>query len=671
MRENGLPPEQDREEKLSGEEKESSLQEVLIVPPGLISKVIQFESHYNEAKKTREPIMILGSSGVGKTLFLHLFEVLFREDKKSNAIIRTVNCSHFSGDPNMTQSRFFGLVKGAFPGADSGIEGLFASLDGGAVFLEDIGELPLETQAILLTFIETGEFYKVGKNIPEKKVNVQIVGTTKRAKEDMCEDVLHRFFPFHVPPLCERREDVLFYLHEAFPDLVSSLTPWEVLSLLAYNWPGNVREVLRVGHLLERRENLTKYLPFGNVGSGTVSDPERIFTLDEKDTGLDASKIPSLYQELEESGVNVDLLETILNRYRVGINYNNFENKPFADLKTSKIETEQRWNERFSTPLRAFSTKAAFPPFNEAFRGYGLFCSLFLQDMNANKNALDVWEGSSTEFFFPIECLPEELQREVSSLMKSILEHLSGISFLESAEVPIDYLERTKYFADLFNVHPSNLFLSNIMRSLLLQNDKELFDSFFDLLSKEPTKLECPDSLQKTEEDGNINDVEPSKKPLAKPIYFRATPPFRLFIESQRMVDLNRETIWFHDKFELRLHLILTKLFTKVAEDGNLFLRFLPKIAVARFWSDDHSLEDKEEIDRQVDNFCRYAERFFKKYGVHWTSIFRRRRRIGIQLGKDWHSSSPIIYGKQQRMPLTSPKRRDGKWVQTSKSSDE
>ena len=145
----------------SDQENESLLFEnPLIIPPGLGRSLLDFEAHYHVTGK--EPILILGATGVGKSLFLNLSKIYFKEECKKKKAVRPIveaNCAHFAGgasDLNVTRSELFGHSKGAFTGAAGEKIGLVEVADGGLLILEELGELPLEVQAMLLTFIETG-----------------------------------------------------------------------------------------------------------------------------------------------------------------------------------------------------------------------------------------------------------------------------------------------------------------------------------------------------------------------------------------------------------------------------------------------------------------------------------------------------------------------------------
>lgn len=139
---NGLEPPD------SGYQQDKSLppKDPLIIPPGLNRTVMDFNAHYNVAGK--EPILILGSTGVGKSLFLHLSIELFKKANKKKKVMRPIveaNCAHFAGgasDLNMTRSELFGHAKGAFTGAVDKKIGLVQEADGGLLILEEIASRP-------------------------------------------------------------------------------------------------------------------------------------------------------------------------------------------------------------------------------------------------------------------------------------------------------------------------------------------------------------------------------------------------------------------------------------------------------------------------------------------------------------------------------------------------
>lgn len=149
-----------------------------IVTPGLIKPIKAFEAHIKI--NHNRPILIYGPSGVGKSLFLQLYKQRMREKYGSDCRIETVNCSHFGSD--LSRSELFGHRHGSFTGAAYEKEGWLKRAHNCILVLEEIGDLPRETQANLLTFLETGKFHKVG-GAQTEYANVQIVGATNRENE--------------------------------------------------------------------------------------------------------------------------------------------------------------------------------------------------------------------------------------------------------------------------------------------------------------------------------------------------------------------------------------------------------------------------------------------------------------------------------------------------------
>jgi transcriptional regulator with GAF, ATPase, and Fis domain len=226
--------------------------EAMIVTPGLYKIFETYKNDFEYHLEDKKPIIVLGDTGVGKSLFLRLSKELFRNkySHKKKHPINTINCAHF--EKQLARSELFGHVKGAFTGAVQKTIGWIEKSNNGLLILEEVGELSKEVQAELLTFLDTKEFHKVGSTKIDKS-SVQIVAATNRT-DDLREDFFYRFFPYKIPPLYTRRNDVLFYLALLFGDSIESLSLWEVMTLLAHNWPGNIREVERVGRLLYMRK---------------------------------------------------------------------------------------------------------------------------------------------------------------------------------------------------------------------------------------------------------------------------------------------------------------------------------------------------------------------------------------------------------------------------------
>ena len=200
-----------------------------IITPGLRVQVDWFERHCEVSNG--KPVLITGSTGTGKSLFLFLYCLfyLMAAEKKLSKIggkpkkIGYLNCSHFDGE--VARSELFGHEKGAFSGAINKKMGWLEQNKYDLLVLDEMGDLPSATQAQLLTYVESGTFVRVG-GTEILKSNVAIVGATNRP-ELLRDDLLYRFFPFSILPLHKRREDILYYFNNEFPELLTQLKPWK------------------------------------------------------------------------------------------------------------------------------------------------------------------------------------------------------------------------------------------------------------------------------------------------------------------------------------------------------------------------------------------------------------------------------------------------------------
>ncbi len=201
------------------------------------------------------PVLILGESGTGKELAARQ---LHRASARSGGPFLAVNCAALS--ETLLLSDLFGHARGAFTGADRDRRGVFESAHGGAVLLDEIGDLPLPAQGLLLRVLQEGEIRRLGES-EARRVNVRILAATHRDLAQMVEEGSFRrdlYFRLRVgcvelPPLRERGDDVL-RLAEHFLSRLSGSRPGKVLKLSsaacaclrAHRWPGNVRELQNV-----------------------------------------------------------------------------------------------------------------------------------------------------------------------------------------------------------------------------------------------------------------------------------------------------------------------------------------------------------------------------------------------------------------------------------------
>jgi DNA-binding protein Fis len=460
-----------------------------VIPPGLNAYIPMFEAHYRSTE--RNPIIVVGPTGVGKKLFLKIFEKLFLEENK-NAPVIWANCPSFGGDLNMCRSELFGHKRGSFTGALGENEGYIKQADGGALVLEEIGELHPQAQALLLDFIDTGIFYRVGDPKPQP-ASVQIIGSTNN-EENLRPDFRFRCYPFYVPPVCQRRDDVLHYIHFKFPDLLESLTRSEALSLLAYHWPGNVREIYRVCRLIKRGKSISGFSPLYFSGVEGKLFGETLWKLRSLETGLNTSLLVSLNDKLQKGGVDVKSLESILNIFGVGLTSSDrafpdllkYSDPQYRDNLNDLMDSidddtlkklAPNWSHCTEDHEKRFNIKAsgAVNPFLEAGVGYTIFCSLFFQDQHRNENnfLIDKCTSISGSISWP-ELIKAKFRGHYMKLLEQIFQFLSGID----AKIPDDPKSLENFFVDLLHKFPSNPFLAPLKEYYPIEENKGEVDIF-------------------------------------------------------------------------------------------------------------------------------------------------------------------------------------------------
>jgi len=215
----------------------------------LIEKVLK---KVKQVAQTNSTVLILGETGTGKELLARA--VHFSSSRKDRPLVK-VNCSALPA--NLIESELFGHEKGAFTGAITERIGRFELADGGTIFLDEIGDLPLDLQAKLLRVLQEGEFERLG-NPKTIKVNARIIAATNRdlelaiEKGDFREDLFYRLnvFPIYAPPLRDKKDDIPLLVAYFCDKLgakigknIESVSQKAMDSLIEYNWPGNVREL--------------------------------------------------------------------------------------------------------------------------------------------------------------------------------------------------------------------------------------------------------------------------------------------------------------------------------------------------------------------------------------------------------------------------------------------
>lgn len=230
---------------------EHNFEEIVGNSPALLEVLRAVE----QVAPTDSTVLVYGETGTGKELIARAIHN--RSARQDRPLVR-VDCSAISA--GLVESELFGHMKGAFTGAFERRTGRFELADGGSIFLDEIGELPLETQVKLLRVLQEHEFEPVGSSHP-RRVDVRVIAATNRNLQEAVaagrfrSDLFYRVnvFPLEVPPLRDRRSDipqlVMFYLSrfsKKFGKRVGAVSLETMDRLMNYAWPGNVRELQNI-----------------------------------------------------------------------------------------------------------------------------------------------------------------------------------------------------------------------------------------------------------------------------------------------------------------------------------------------------------------------------------------------------------------------------------------
>ncbi len=311
----------------------------------------------NQVAPTDLNVLINGESGTGKEVFP---QIIHQNSARKHGQYIAVNCGAI---PEGTiDSELFGHEKGSFTGANEARKGYFEVADGGTIFLDEVGELPLTTQARLLRVLETGEYIRVGSS-KVQKTNVRVVAATNInfaaaiEKGKFREDLYYRLntVPILLPPLRERREDIHLLFRKFASDFAAKyrmpavkLNTEAQQALVNYYWPGNIRQLKNITEqisIIEKErdislETLLNYLPDYNTnklpalvgtpvsGSGSTTD------MNERDLlykvlfemKKDLNDLKKVVHNIVNGGGSVssmphDDLQTINRLYHSGDNY--------------------------------------------------------------------------------------------------------------------------------------------------------------------------------------------------------------------------------------------------------------------------------------------------------------------------------------------------------------
>jgi formate hydrogenlyase transcriptional activator len=251
----------------------------------------------SQVSSTNSTVLLMGETGTGKEL---IARSIHDSSRRSNKLMVKVNCAALP--PNLVESELFGHERGSFTGATERRMGKFELANHGTLFLDEVGEMPLEMQVKLLRAIQEREFERVGGR-DTIKVDVRLIAATNRdLQKEVHEgrfrsDLFYRLnvFPIVLPPLREHKEDIpalaRFFLNKYAKNVgrrVNQITREAMDELMAYAWPGNVREL---EHVIERSIIMTTgnvlsemHLPrITNLHQNTNSESQVIRTFEENE----------------------------------------------------------------------------------------------------------------------------------------------------------------------------------------------------------------------------------------------------------------------------------------------------------------------------------------------------------------------------------------------------
>jgi PAS domain S-box-containing protein len=279
-----------------------------------------------KAAESDAPVLIQGESGTGKELVAHAVHRLGR--RRAGPFVK-FNCAALN--QSLLESELFGHTKGAFTGAYRHRIGRFEAANGGDIFLDEIGEIPLASQAKLLRVLDTKQFERVGDNKP-LFTDVRVISATNKRLEEMAsrgifrQDLFYRInvLPLTVPPLRERRSDIPLLVESFLEELcgasgrsIINLSPEAMNFFMTYPWPGNVRELRSA---LEYAFVIAESGPIGieHLPSGLVTGADNPSASGGNENRNPIEKI-KLIEALTASGFNRSKAAEILGVHRMTV----------------------------------------------------------------------------------------------------------------------------------------------------------------------------------------------------------------------------------------------------------------------------------------------------------------------------------------------------------------
>jgi transcriptional regulator with PAS, ATPase and Fis domain len=319
---------------------------------GISHNILEAKKAAQKAAEVDSNVLLLGESGTGKEIFAR---AIHNESPRASGPFLPINCGAIPDE--LLESELFGFEKGAFTGAHSTKIGKFEAAEKGTIFLDEISEMPHRLQVKLLRVIQEREICRIGSN-RTRKINVRLISATNKDLFQLVtsglfrEDLYYRLnvLPIHIPPLRERKGDILFitdYLIEYYSGMlnrnISGIAEEAKKILLAYDWPGNVREL----------QNIIEYAV--NFESGSVISKELILKrMNVMGVGRRKRDIVSDIKQSDSLNVCLERTEKAILEYKLELHSDDaeFVEKICQDLKISRA-TFYRKIKKFNISLNS------------------------------------------------------------------------------------------------------------------------------------------------------------------------------------------------------------------------------------------------------------------------------------------------------------------------------
>lgn len=345
-------------------------------------------------------VLITGESGVGKENFP---QIIHQYSHRKHGAYFAINCG--SIPEGTIDSELFGHEKGAFTGATASRKGYFEAADKGTLFLDEVGELPISTQARLLRVLETGEYIKVGSSKVEKS-DVRVVAATNLNMQEAIEkgrfreDLFYRLnsVPIRISPLRERKEDIALLFRKFASDCAEkymmptiSLTDEAKNMLVNYRWPGNVRQLKNITEQISVIEHervispniLEKYLPDNKPTLPILVAQQR-----ESDHKSFSSEREILYQVLFDMKKDINDLKKVVKKIIEG---------------ATNVQQDDRSTSIHPSLIRQDKTKVTLPmKYDEVITDYDHLVSIIekpdiqdAQEIDDNYQSINISEKES------------------------------------------------------------------------------------------------------------------------------------------------------------------------------------------------------------------------------------------------------------------------------------